>query len=113
MAPHPIATPPTTTSEEEVKTDQPTTEDEDTLPEEDEPTLSPLLSNPKHPILRRAALHFASSVFRADSDKMGTLNRDVWRRASVVVGYVGATDVDLMVRGLAGDVKADLKRLAI
>lgn len=113
MAPRPDATTLTTTSADQIEEEGPAPKSEDTLAEEDEPTLSPLLSNPKHPILRRAALHFTSSVLRADPEEMGTLNREVWRRASVVVGYVGATDVDLMVRGLAGDVKADLKRLAI
>ncbi|KAL7415364.1 hypothetical protein BDY24DRAFT_413505 [Mrakia frigida] len=112
MAPHPTTTTSTSSEDQEGQTES-ATGVEEVLAEEDEPVLSPLLSNPKHPILRRAALHFTSSVLRADPEDMGTLDREVWRRATVVVGYVGATDVDLMVRGLAGDVKADLKKLAI
>lgn len=112
MAPHPTTTTSTSSEDQEGQTES-ATGVEEVLAEEDEPVLSPLLSNPKHPILRRAALHFTSSVLRADPEDMGTLDREVWRRATVVIGYVGATDVDLMVRGLAGDVKADLKKMAI
>ena len=86
--------------------DEATEEDDPSLvPEELNPLLSPILSNAKHPILRRAALHFLSAVLRSD-DLAGDV--DDWERVRIVVGYVGRTDVDGLVRGLCGDVGRDL-----
>lgn len=79
-------------------------------PEEFDPIISPVLANPKHPILRRAALHFLSAVLRGDTDA-AAVDRDVWKRVGIVVGYVGQTDEDLLTRGLAKDVSKDLREL--
>lgn len=91
--------------EEEIPSDQ--------LPEEDMLEASPVLSNPKHPVLRRSALYFLSAAVRADLHAEEKIEMDVWKRVARVVGYVRVTDVDLTVRGLAGEVEVDLKRVAL
>jgi hypothetical protein len=85
-------------------------EDPATQPEELNPTISPVLSNSKHPILRRAALHFLSAMLRGDMDA-SAVDRDVWKRVGIIVGYVGQTDEDLLTRGLAKDVSRDLRKI--
>ncbi|CDZ96162.1 Domain of unknown function DUF2435 [Phaffia rhodozyma] len=105
-------------SEAEVEENRGGEEDEegspDLIPEESIPDISPVLSNPKHPVLRRSALYFLSAAIRADiNEDDQTVETNIWKSVARVVGYVRATDEDLTVRGLAGEVEVDLKRIAL
>ena len=112
--PRPAQTQSTERSEQETEGAKPKMNKQDAV------EYSPTTTNPKVPILRRSALHFLSLLTRvlvAQVEDVSTvavyaLPGDLMRRAKTTVGYIAATDVDLVVRVMAKEALEGLSGLA-
>jgi len=89
--------------------------------ERENPTVeaNPLLTNPRTPPLRRAALHFLSILIKAstkltyeETTRNPTLfSRGVFQRLSITLGYISSTEKDNVVRVMAREAKENLEQL--
>ena len=80
----------------------------------------PTTRDSKIPILRRSALYFVSLLMRAFAGQLEDMSTvavyalpgELMRRAKTTVGYVAATDEDLVVRVMAKETLESLDSLA-
>ena len=95
---------------------------EDSEPTEELQTMDsdPTSKNPKFPPLRRAAIHFLSSLIQAATkqlyDQPGTgisvmFPRRLLDRLKVILGYISSSDADNVVRVMAREATEGLKQL--
>lgn len=90
------------------------------IAKQDAVAFEPTTKNAKVPTLRRSALYFLSLLtraFAAQLDDVSTIGvyalpGETMRRAKTVVGYVAATDEDLVVRVMAKETLEGLDSLA-